>query len=495
MATLFKVIQFFNNDGSVLSGGRVYWYDAGTSTPKVTWKNEDESTPHTLAYITLEADGRPPGGAIFIRGSYKLVIKTADGGTTLQTIDYINEYDQFDFTGLTATIADLNSTTTTAVSITGTYNVVVGDRGKTLMCNASTGNVTVNLLAAVTAGNKFKIWIKKVDNSTNTVTIVPSGIQTIDGSANKTLYDYNDFCELHCDGSNWKVGGSLWRGTVSTVTTSQSPILSDIGKLYNCNTTSGSIVITLPACATVGRGYSLAFKKTDSSANEVQINPNGSETIDGKSKYFLPVHNHYVMIKTDGANWFIMDESGSEIEAVTGDTKESYQTNQPGWILMNDGTIGNAASGGTTRANDDTGDLFILWWNTISDTYAPIYDHTGAKVPRGINASTDFAANRRIGIPRMAGRSSVNVGSPNTAGINTFVSGQYFGEEVHKQKVPDELGKHSHPYKKYGELVNAEGRYGSHWVDTSDANTTDTGEGKGFNIFHPVGCIPRLVKL
>src|SRR6187549_2553530 len=49
---------------------------------------------------------------------------------------------------------------------------------------------------------------------------------------------------------------------------------------------------------------------------------------------------------------------------VTGDLKFTFATAVPGgWLLLNGATIGNAASGGTGRANADTEALFTLLWN------------------------------------------------------------------------------------------------------------------------------------
>lgn len=66
-----------------------------------------------------------------------------------------------------------------------------------------------------------------------------------------------------------------------------------------------------------------------------------------------------------------------------------------GWVLMNDGTIGNAASGATTRANADTENLFIELWNSCSDTNCPV---SGG---RGASAAADFAANKTIQLPQV----------------------------------------------------------------------------------------------
>ena len=69
--------QFFDNSGNVLTGGKLYTYAAGTTTPQATYTtavgNVARSNP-----IILDAAGRVPGsGEIWLSGniSYKFVIK------------------------------------------------------------------------------------------------------------------------------------------------------------------------------------------------------------------------------------------------------------------------------------------------------------------------------------------------------------------------------------------------------------------------------------
>lgn len=90
----------------------------------------------------------------------------------------------------------------------------------------------------------------------------------------------------------------------------------------------------------------------------------------------------------------------------TGDVKLTLATTAPaGWVLADDGTIGNALSGATTRANEDTADLFILLWNNVSDTEAPV---SGG---RGLSAVDDFDAGKTITLTRMLGRALAISGS------------------------------------------------------------------------------------
>ena len=70
--------QFFDNNGVILSGGKIYTYAAGTTTPQATYTSSSGVTPHTNPII-LDSAGRVPGGEIWVvdAQAYKFVIYTA----------------------------------------------------------------------------------------------------------------------------------------------------------------------------------------------------------------------------------------------------------------------------------------------------------------------------------------------------------------------------------------------------------------------------------
>lgn len=70
--------QFFDNNGVILSGGKIYTYAAGTTTPATTYTSSSGNTPHTNP-IVLDSAGRVPGGQIWVTAdsSYKFVLQTS----------------------------------------------------------------------------------------------------------------------------------------------------------------------------------------------------------------------------------------------------------------------------------------------------------------------------------------------------------------------------------------------------------------------------------
>ena len=73
--------QFFDNSGNVLTGGKIYTYEAGTTTPLASYTSSSGNTAHTNP-IVLNAAGRvPSGGEIWILATalYKFVLETSTG--------------------------------------------------------------------------------------------------------------------------------------------------------------------------------------------------------------------------------------------------------------------------------------------------------------------------------------------------------------------------------------------------------------------------------
>lgn len=145
---------------------------------------------------------------------------------------------------------------------------------------------------------------------------------------------------------------------------------------------------------------------------------------------------------------FVQQELANYQPFITGDVKFTLRTTAPtGWVMMNDGTIGSAASGATTRANADTEALYTLLWNGVSNTYAPV---SGG---RGASAAADFAANKPIRLPLALGRALAAAGSG--AGLTARALGEALGAETHQlseAQMPahihgasaDAQGSHSH---------------------------------------------------
>lgn len=69
--------QFFDNNGNPLSGGKLYTYSAGTTTPLATYTTSNGNIAHTNP-IVLDAAGRVNEIWITVGVGYKFVLKTSD---------------------------------------------------------------------------------------------------------------------------------------------------------------------------------------------------------------------------------------------------------------------------------------------------------------------------------------------------------------------------------------------------------------------------------
>lgn len=166
----------------------------------------------------------------------------------------------------------------------------------------------------------------------------------------------------------------------------------------------------------------------------------------------------------------------------TGDVKISIKTvADTGWVLMNDGTIGNAASSATSRANADTEALFTLLWNNTANADCAV--STG----RGASAAADFAANKTIALPKALGRALATYGSG--SGLTARAMAAIFGEESHALTSAENashthvLTMNNHGHTIYGGTVGAltgptgGASRGFAALDTASGSATQTGGG------------------
>ncbi len=145
--------QFFDNNGQPLSGGKIYTYAAGTTTPQATYTSATGVTPHANP-IVLDSAGRVPGGEIWLTDSliYKFVIETS-------TAVLIGTYDN---------ITGVNSN---FVNYTVQEEVITATAGQTVF-NLTTINYTpgTNSLSVYIDGVNQYVGDSYLETDSDTVT-------------------------------------------------------------------------------------------------------------------------------------------------------------------------------------------------------------------------------------------------------------------------------------------------------------------------------------
>ena len=91
-------------------------------------------------------------------------------------------------------------------------------------------------------------------------------------------------------------------------------IPDDDGKLQSCDAQGGSFSITLPTAASAVGKAPYVIQKIDASANTVDVETQGAETINGLAAWSLNHQWNGIKLRTDGTNWFVTDELDDEID-------------------------------------------------------------------------------------------------------------------------------------------------------------------------------------
>lgn len=185
------------------------------------------------------------------------------------------------------------------------YTLLDTDQNKVLSVDASGGSVVIDLLSGSAAGDGYKVSIKKVDSSSNSVTINGN----IDGGSSTVLPSENDVITIVSDGTDWV---SLTGVQPSVITPSvdidfaDSPFSvssDDQNKILLVDASGGSVNVNLLEAAVAGDGYELIIKKVDATANTVSINGFAAETIDGLNTQVLSREFEVIHMICDGSTW------------------------------------------------------------------------------------------------------------------------------------------------------------------------------------------------
>jgi hypothetical protein len=126
--------QFFSDSGVPLSGGLIYTYTAGTTTPSTTYTSSQGNVANTNP-IVLDSAGRPPSEIWLAPSPYKFVLKTSTG-ITIWTMDNL--------TGFASAGTQSTATATQGQTVFSGLNYTIGNNSLNVYVNGSKQIVIVN---------------------------------------------------------------------------------------------------------------------------------------------------------------------------------------------------------------------------------------------------------------------------------------------------------------------------------------------------------------
>ncbi len=171
-------------------------------------------------------------------------------------------------------------------------------------------------------------------------------------------------------------------------------------------------------------------------ANKSHASLTGASLHEPKGVASASASTVYVADGLGSGSWVDINTLLTSTNFTTGDGKLTLKTTaDSAWVMANDGTIGDALSSATTRANADCEDLFTLLWTNMSNTDAAV---SGG---RGANAAADWAAHKTIALTKQLGRALVIAGAG--SGLTTRTLGSVAGAET-VALVEANLASHSH---------------------------------------------------
>lgn len=418
-----------NLTGQPVIGGKLYTYINNTSTPKATYQDKDGMNANTNPVIL---DGKGEANIYWMNDDlYTIVLKTAQD----QVVYSQDNYPYVD--------SDSGSTTPIA-SVTN----LVRNPQFTWWTN------TTNFSAVQNAVNQYDYicddWIFYRSNTSATINLNRGTF-----SADEVTVPGTPIYFLHYECSSAGAGGETYRrasqyysgvrslaGQVVSVSFwAKSSTGSKLGVTLRQYFGSGGSTevpnvvispqtltsswaqytesITLPSVSgkVIGTDSELVF--------DFDFEPNSVGNIDICNAQLQPGSEITTFpYQTVDDQFKKLDKTINQGTFATGDYKLTISSSPPpGWLLMDDKTIGNPNS---NAANIGVlfKALFEKLWNEIgSDIYTPIYTSAGAPSTFGISAEADWNENKQLSITKALGRVLSGAGASITTRIFSAVDG------------------------------------------------------------------------
>ena len=246
--------QFFDNSGLILSGGLLYVYSAGTTTPVTTYQDSAGTVAHTNP-IVMDSAGRIPSEVWLTTGAaYKFVLKTSTSVTlwTMDNLRGLNDVSSVAWAAITGkpttvagyAISDALTTTAAATTyapiasptFTGTasakdelantynlgwrdcpqnsksanYELVLADRGKQVLMSGTSLTLTVPDNGSVAFPVGTTIMVVNTDATSLTVAITTDTMTLANSTTtgSRTLARNGMATLTKIGATNWLISGA-----------------------------------------------------------------------------------------------------------------------------------------------------------------------------------------------------------------------------------------------------------------------------------------------
>jgi hypothetical protein len=199
--------QFLDNSGNVLTGGKIFTYAAGTTTPQTTYTTSAGNIPHSNPII-LDASGRvPSGGEIWLTDglSYKFILRDSND-VLIATYDnlvginsnFVNFTNQQEIQTATAGQTVFTLTTTNYSPGTNSLSVFVDGVNQygsgAQYAYIETNSTTVTFVSGLHVGAEVKFTTSQLNSSgladASQVSYIPAGTGAVPTNVQTKLRQY-----------------------------------------------------------------------------------------------------------------------------------------------------------------------------------------------------------------------------------------------------------------------------------------------------------------
>ena len=375
-----------NATGAPVSRAIIYFYDAGTTTPKTVYADKDLLTALGTS-VTCDSMGCPTSDGstatlIYLgTAAYKVTIKDSDGNTIKSFDNVRGALDTSGFGGSGSVTASFPVVTKSLA-----YTVLSADQNTLFAVNCSSADVTLTLPNAVTVGDGWAIKVQHAGSANQAILATVSSQTISEGSKSFgtqfPLARNGEELTLISDGGNWRITDhtlpfvKLGQGVIPIVDrVSAAPGSPDAGTYY----------LVSSAYSTFSTGDIIFYTGASWVAFTPYTDCGWICWVADEDLYYL--HRGTAWVSEYGTSSIpgsfkaptqTVQETGSATDTVvTPATQQFHPSAAKAWVVFNGtGTIAIATDYGVTSLTDNgTGDYTVTVDTAFSSTD---YAHTTA---------------------------------------------------------------------------------------------------------------------